>query len=178
MSAGRWIRGTGWRSGEWQPLVEPTKEALDAVTGDRPAALMARDGHSLWLNSAALAHADGDLAVPGGVVETDALGEPTGVLREESAWEFRRRFVFERIGEDERLEAMRAGIRLAASRGVTSVHDKDGWLGDSPPFSAAEGRGSALAARVAVAAARAPDRARVARTSAPGSATAGCAPDT
>ncbi len=25
---------------------------------------------------------------------------------------------------------MRAGIRLAASRGVTSVHDKDGWLGD------------------------------------------------
>ena len=70
-------------------VVEPTKESLDAVTGDRPAALMARDGHSLWLNSAALAHADGDLAVPGGVVETDAHGEPTGVLREESAWEFR-----------------------------------------------------------------------------------------
>jgi predicted amidohydrolase YtcJ len=127
---GRWIRGTGWRSGEWQPLVEPTKEALDAVTGDRPAALMAKDGHSLWLNSAALAHANGDLAVPGGVVETDAQGEPTGVLREESAWEFRRRFVFTLIGEDERLEAMRAGIRLAATRGVTSVHDKDGWLGD------------------------------------------------
>ncbi|MDP9231604.1 MAG: amidohydrolase family protein, partial [Actinomycetota bacterium] len=31
---GRWIRGTGWRSGEWQPAVEPTKEALDAVTGE------------------------------------------------------------------------------------------------------------------------------------------------
>jgi predicted amidohydrolase YtcJ len=80
--------------------VEPTKEALDAVTGDRPAALMAKDGHSLWLNTAALAHANGNLAVPGGVVETDAQGEPTGVLREESAWEFRRRYVFELIGED------------------------------------------------------------------------------
>jgi predicted amidohydrolase YtcJ len=128
--SGRWIRGTGWRSGEWQPPVEPTKEALDAVTGDRPAALMAKDGHSLWLNSAALAAADGNLQVPGGVVETDAGGEPTGVLREESAWQFRRLFVFSQVGDDERLDAMRAGIGVAVSRGVTSVHDKDGWLGD------------------------------------------------
>jgi predicted amidohydrolase YtcJ len=127
---GRWVRGTGWRSGEWQPSVEPTKQALDAVTGDRPAALMAKDGHSLWLNSAALAAADGELAVPGGVVETDGRGEPTGVLREESAWRFRARFVFALVGEEERLEAMRQGIRLAAARGVTAVHDKDGWLGD------------------------------------------------
>jgi len=127
---GRWIRGTGWRSGEWQPPDDPTKGALDAVTGDTPAALMAKDGHSLWLNSAALAAADGDLHVPGGVVELDEKGEPTGVLREESAWEFRRRFVFAQVGDEERLDAMRAGIRLAVSRGVTSVHDKDGWLGD------------------------------------------------
>jgi predicted amidohydrolase YtcJ len=127
---GRWIRGTGWRSGEWQPSVEPTKDALDAVTGDTPAALMAKDGHSLWLNSAALAAANGNLQVPGGVVELDDGGEPTGVLREESAWEFRRRFVFATIPDDERLDAMRAGIRLAVSRGVTSLHDKDGWLGD------------------------------------------------
>jgi len=128
--AGRWLRGTGWRNGEWEPLVEPTRQDLDAVTGDRPAALMAKDGHSLWLNSAALAPADGNLLVPGGVVETDDHGEPTGVLREESAWEFRRTHVFDRIGDEERLEAMRAGVKLASSRGVTSVHDKDGWLGD------------------------------------------------
>ena len=59
-AAGRgWLRGTGWRAGDWQPPTEPTKEALDRVTGDTPAALMARDYHSLWLNSAALARADG-----------------------------------------------------------------------------------------------------------------------
>jgi predicted amidohydrolase YtcJ len=127
---GRWVRGTGWRSGEWEPAVDPTKEALDAVTGDTPVAMMAKDGHSLWLNSAALAAADGDLQVPGGVVEVDGDGETTGVLREESAWQFRRRFVFTQIQEDERLDAMRDGLRVAASRGVTSVHDKDGWLGD------------------------------------------------
>ncbi len=80
---GRWLRGLGWRNGDWSPAVEPTKEALDAVTGDVPTALMARDYHSLWLNSAALARANGDLQVPGGVVERDDQGEPTGVLREE-----------------------------------------------------------------------------------------------
>jgi predicted amidohydrolase YtcJ len=124
---GRWLRGTGWRSGDWSPSIEPTKEALDAVTGDTPAALMARDYHSLWLNSAALARANGDLQVPGGVVEVDARGEPTGVLREECAWHFRDTYV--RPTDDEMVEASRDGVRLAVSRGVTSVHDKDGWLG-------------------------------------------------
>ena len=49
---------------------------LDAVTGDTPAALIAKDYHSLWLNSAALALAGGELEVEGGVVERDARGEP------------------------------------------------------------------------------------------------------
>jgi predicted amidohydrolase YtcJ len=124
---GQWLRGRGWRSGDWSPAVEPTKEALDDVVSDRPVALMARDSHSLWLNSAALARANGDLQVPGGVVELDERGEPTGVLREESCWHFRDAYI--EISDDEYIEAMRAGMKLAASRGVTGVHDKDGWLG-------------------------------------------------
>jgi predicted amidohydrolase YtcJ len=122
-----WLRGRGWRSGDWSPVVEPTKEALDQVAGDRPVALMARDSHSVWLNSAALARADGDLQVPGGVVELDERGEPTGVLREESCWHFRD--VYIETPDDEYVEAMREGMKVAASRGVTAVHDKDGWLG-------------------------------------------------
>jgi predicted amidohydrolase YtcJ len=124
---GRWLRGTGWRSGEWQPQVEPTRQPLDAVTGDVPVALQAKDGHSLWLNSAGLAAANGDLQVPGGVVELDERGEPTGVLREESAWHFRETYVL--TPDEEWVDAMRAGIKLANSRGVTAVHDKDGWMG-------------------------------------------------
>src|SRR5262245_42649325 len=73
---GAWIRGSGWRSGDWSPPVEPTKRDLDSIAPDSPVALIARDGHSLWLNSAALALADGRLSVPGGVVETDESGEP------------------------------------------------------------------------------------------------------
>jgi hypothetical protein len=127
LPAGGWLRGTGWRSGDWSPSIEPTKEALDRVTGDTPAALMARDYHSLWLNSAALARANGELELDGGVVVRDADGEPTGVLREECAWHFRDTYV--RPTEDEMVEASREGVRIAVSRGVTSVHDKDGWLG-------------------------------------------------
>jgi predicted amidohydrolase YtcJ len=124
---GRWLVGYGWRSGDWSPDVEPTRHDLDAVTGDIPVALWAKDDHSLWLSSAALARASGDLAAPGGVVERDEQGVPTGVLREESAWRFRERHIT--VAEDEYVDAVRAGIRTAHARGVTAVHDKDGWLG-------------------------------------------------
>jgi predicted amidohydrolase YtcJ len=100
---------------------------LDELAGDTPVALMARDSHSVWLSSAALARANGDLHVPGGVVEVDERGEPTGVLREESCWHFRDAYI--ETTDDEYVEAMRSGIKLANSRGVTAVHDKDGWLG-------------------------------------------------
>ena len=124
---GRWLRGYGWRSGDWSPRVEPSKEALDAVTGRTPTIMFAKDYHSAWLNSAALAAADGDLEVAGGVVERDTRGEPTGVLREESAWRFRERHVV--TTTEEWVEATREGLRLANSRGVGAIHDKDGWLG-------------------------------------------------
>jgi predicted amidohydrolase YtcJ len=123
---GRWLRAYGWRSGDWTPAVEPTRADLDAVTTS-PVALISKDYHSLWLNSAALALSDGQLDVSGGVVERDEHGEPTGVLREESAWSFKDRYMT--VADDEYVEAMKAGVKLALSRGVTSVHDKDGWLG-------------------------------------------------
>ena len=136
--AGGWLRGRGWRDGDWSPSVAPTRQALDAVTGDVPTALTARDGHSMWLNSAALAHADGDLRVDGGVVEVDERGEPTGVLREESAWLFREKFVEASYSESEAMAAVREGLKLAASRGVTAVHaavtNEDRWLGGLPLF--------------------------------------------
>jgi predicted amidohydrolase YtcJ len=136
--AGGWLRGRGWRDGDWSPSAQPTRQALDAVTGDVPTALTARDGHSLWLNSAALAHADGDLRVEGGVVEIDEQGEPTGVLREESAWLFREKFVEASYSETEALVAVREGLKLAASRGVTAIHaavtNEDRWIGGLPFF--------------------------------------------
>ena len=124
-ATGEWVRGRGWRDAQWAE--KPTRQALDAVVGDTPAALWSKDYHSLWLSSAALARAGGDLDVPGGVVERDDAGEPTGVLREESAWRFRERHVT--VSEDEWVSATREGLKVASSRGVGAIHDKDGWLG-------------------------------------------------
>jgi predicted amidohydrolase YtcJ len=125
--SGTWLLGRGWRTGDWRPETEPTKEFLDEIAGEIPVALMARDSHSIWLSSAALARANGELHVPGGVVELDERGEPTGVLREESCWHFRDAYI--ETTDDEYVDAMRAAIKLANARGVTAVHDKDGWLG-------------------------------------------------
>ena len=124
--SGSWLRGHGWRDADWGDG-PPTRQALDEIEPERPAVLISKDYHALWLNSAALALAEGDLEVEGGVVVRDEQGEPTGLLYEEAAWRFKERFVH--IPDGEYVEAMRHGVKLAASRGVTCVHDKDGWLG-------------------------------------------------
>ena len=119
VAPGGWLRGLGWREGDWTEA--PTREALDRAVPDMPVALMSKDYHSLWVNSAAIARADAPLEMQGGVVE------PSGILRENSAWAFRDRYV--RPTVDEMVEASREGMGVAASRGVVAIHDKDGWLG-------------------------------------------------
>jgi len=123
---GSWLRGQGWRDADW-PDGPPTRQALDEIEPERPAMLISKDYHALWLNSAALALAGGDLEVDGGVVVRDDHGEPTGVLYEEAAWQFKGRFAH--VPAEEYVAAMREGVRVAAARGVTALHDKDGWLG-------------------------------------------------
>ena len=126
-----WIRGGGWRDAGWE--TPPSAEALDAVAGDTPAALWARDLHTLWLNSAALRLAGAELDAPGGVVERDAAGAPTGILREAAATAYARRHLVP--GEDELVDATREGIREAHARGLASIHDLDGGLGAAGVFS-------------------------------------------
>ena len=53
-------------------------------------------------------------------------------------------FAGSRPSEDELLDASRDGVRLAVSRGVTAVHDKDGWLGALRIFQRLHEEGSLL----------------------------------
>jgi predicted amidohydrolase YtcJ len=122
---GGWLRGYGWRDAGW-PDAAPAKELLDEIAPGVPMALRSKDGHSVWLSSAALALAE-QLESGGGVVERDARGEPTGILREEAAWRFDAQHG--RPSVEEYVSAMRDGVALAVSRGTTAVHDKDGGLG-------------------------------------------------
>jgi len=122
----KWLVGYGWSSGAWGTERVPSRHDLDPVTGGIPVALLSKDLHSYWLNSAGTARAAGDLN-GGGVVERDASGEPSGVVREEAAWGFRDRHL--RFSVDEYADATIDGIATAHARGVTAVHDKDGWIG-------------------------------------------------
>ncbi len=78
-----WIVGGGWSMTTFPG--GPRREALDEVTGKIPAALSSADGHSMWVNSAALAAAaivKSTPDPPAGRIERDANGEATGVLLE------------------------------------------------------------------------------------------------
>ena len=82
VAGGAWARGGGWSVAVYK---NPSAAALDAITGERPAYFDDVDGHSAWVNTAALkaAKIDANTKDPeGGRIERDAQGNPTGLLRE------------------------------------------------------------------------------------------------
>jgi predicted amidohydrolase YtcJ len=114
-----WVIGAGWRSERW-PAGDPAphRETLDAACGDRPVLLWAHDHHTAWLSSAALARLPVGTAP---VVERDASGEPTGILRETAAWDAAG--AIPAPGERELDAAVANGMREAHARGLTGIHD-------------------------------------------------------
>ncbi|HYL07058.1 MAG TPA: amidohydrolase family protein, partial [Candidatus Udaeobacter sp.] len=80
-----WVIGAGWYNDAWPDSAFPTRRQLDGAVGGRPAYLRRKDGHSAWVSSAALALAHVDRMTadpPGGRIDRDSLGEPTGIVRE------------------------------------------------------------------------------------------------
>ena len=79
-----WLVGGGWLLTTF-PAGQPRRQELDAITGDTPAVLSSSDGHTVWVNSAALKAAGITRATKdpdSGRIDRDARGEPTGLLRE------------------------------------------------------------------------------------------------
>ena len=127
--AGRaWIQGRGWRY-EPFPGSLPTREQLDAAVPDRPAVMRCYDGHSIWVNSKALALAGITKNTPdppnGTIVRDPRTGEPTGLLKESPASTLVTRLVPKPTRADQR-RALKAAIDEALKFGVTSVTDAAG----------------------------------------------------
>lgn len=127
----QWITGRGWY---YQPFngAMPTRQMLDALVPDRPAYLVAYDGHTGWANTAALKAAGitrGSRNPAGGIIIRDSrTGEPTGALKETAMALVSR--VAPQPTEEDRLAAMRAAIDEAHRLGITSVQDAGGAAGD------------------------------------------------
>lgn len=124
LPAGAWVRGGGFNRSLWPGSEWPTKDLLDEAAPQNPVALDSKDGHSLWVNSRALALAGITASTPdpaGGVIRRDARGEPTGILSENAI-----ALLFNAIppeSEEERVAAVREGIPLAWSAGITAIHE-------------------------------------------------------
>ena len=124
-----WVLGRGWYY-EPFPGGLPTRELLDAVVADRPAQMVAYDGHTSWVNSRALQLAGITRRTPnpknGVVVKDPKTGEPTGVLKE-AAMSLVSKVIPEPSRDDRRL-ALRAAVEQAHRFGVTSVQNAHGSL--------------------------------------------------
>jgi predicted amidohydrolase YtcJ len=125
-----WLVGRGWDHSRWGRW--PTASDLDQVVPDRPAMLIRKDGHAVWLNSRGLAtcHIGAETPDPPGGQVQRAAGQPTGVLLENAV-----RLAYAAIPEPDPVERQAAMIDAwpdAWSRGLTGVHDMG--FGDTALF--------------------------------------------
>lgn len=118
------IVGRGWDANGWPDA--PGRAPLDAISKERPIVLHSHDYHNVWANAAALraAGVDGHRAdPPGGTIERDAAGAPTGLLRESATRLFEG---LESRTPEHDLAALRDGVRRLLAAGITMVHDFEG----------------------------------------------------
>ncbi|MFF4585532.1 amidohydrolase [Streptomyces sp. NPDC001388] len=123
---GEWVVGLGWDAGYLaeclaDPHRFPDRRDLDAIAPDTPVCLTHFSAHLVWVNSAALRRCGIDaetLPPPGGVIDRDPAGEPTGILREAAQDLVLAELPSPTPGQ--RRQAIRSVVRELHSRGVTS----------------------------------------------------------
>jgi predicted amidohydrolase YtcJ len=93
LPAGTWITGGPWRLDMRADLGMTPRDWLDQIAPAHPVALTDTTQHAMWANSAALDAAGiGPQSpdIPGGVIERDSDGTPTGMLAEAGCAALRR----------------------------------------------------------------------------------------
>jgi predicted amidohydrolase YtcJ len=119
-----WVLGGGWNQVKWKLGRFPRQTELDAACADRPVVLWRIDHHAEWLNSKALIAAGINKDTPdppGGRIERDGDGNPTGVLVDKAMTLVDR--VVPRPSDSELSAALNAAQSQLNSVGVTSVAD-------------------------------------------------------
>ena len=121
---GQWIQGHGYNNNKLAELRHPTRQDLDPVSAGHPLWLQHTSGHMGVANSLALARAGVTRDTPdpgGGVIERDARGEPTGLLKETAQRLVRD--VIPPVPLDEAKAALAAAGRRFVAEGITSAQD-------------------------------------------------------
>ncbi|MBP9211263.1 MAG: amidohydrolase [Bacteroidetes bacterium] len=122
---GTWITGGDWDHDLWKSGKLPSKDLIDALTGDTPVMVNRYDGHMALANSAALKRAGitrNTPDPPGGTIVRDPVtGEPTGLLKDEAMSPVYA--VIPPPSDEELLGAARLALAEARKLGVTSIQD-------------------------------------------------------
>ncbi len=124
LAADQWLIGYGWNEVDWPEHRMPDRRLLDRLAADRPVILWRCDFHLAAANSRALALAGIDRNCPdpeNGLIEKDASGEPTGILRELAI--NRVREVIPETSESRCLDHFKDGILALHRLGLTGIHD-------------------------------------------------------
>jgi len=122
---GEWILGRGWNQAFYPEGRMPNRWDLDEATTKHPVLLWHTSGHMAVVNSLALEIAGISRDTrnpPGGIIEKDSRGEPTGILAEKPAIEIVERKI-PRHTQKEWIEAIRYAMREWVSEGITAVKD-------------------------------------------------------
>jgi hypothetical protein len=125
---GEWVTGRGWDHTLWPEKRFPTRHDLDAVSKEHPMYFGRISGHVAVANSLALQKASITRETkdpPGGEIERDSNGEPTGMLKETAMSLLSRRIPA--ITPEQRRRGIELALADAARNGVTSVQDNSGW---------------------------------------------------
>jgi predicted amidohydrolase YtcJ len=120
---GEWISGGQWDASSFG-AESMDRAVLDRVTPDNPVSLVDISGHSLWVNSSALEVAGITATTPnppGGIIERDADGRATGVLRESAGGLVRR--LIPPTSEEQAMQALSWSLNQMLSFGITSFTD-------------------------------------------------------
>lgn len=122
--AGQTLTGRGWIETHWPEARFPTRQDIDAVTGERPTILVRADGHALLANTAALRAAKLEgrprSQPDGGRIEVDKDGLPTGMLIDNAMAAMA---VLETAPTEEEIDATyEKGAAREISLGWTGVH--------------------------------------------------------
>lgn len=148
-----WVKAALARPAAWRERRFPTRTEIDSAVGGRPAIVRSFDLHAAAASSEALCLAGIDRATPdppGGLIERDAHGEPTGTLLESAAALVRG--ALPDPSNEERVETIRLALRDLRARGFVEVHDMlaQPWLGHALARLIDEGEEAACAMRIAL----------------------------
>ena len=139
---GDWIRGEGWDHDKLAEHRYVSRGDLDRVSPENPVYLGHRTGHLAAVNSVALrlAKITRETKDPqGGVIERDAAGEPTGILKDNAmglVWS-----LFPPDPPDLAIRAVKEVSERALETGLTTIHNISVSAADMRAYQEARRRG-------------------------------------